>query len=83
MSHLKSTQLLLEQTKIFIEDQVRPMILGDGGDIEVIGITEENFLQLKILGNCVHCASLPMTLTMGIESRVIEIFPEIKGVIQV
>ncbi len=74
---------LLVQAKEYVETYIRPMILGDGGDIEVAGMTPENFLQLKIQGNCVHCASLPMTLTLGIESRIKEAFPDIKGVIQI
>ena len=59
------------------------MIQGDGGDIEVAGLTDDGYLQLRIAGQCTNCASLPLTMTFGIENRIKEAIPEIKGVIQI
>lgn len=75
--------LTLDRAKLLVENEIRPMILGDGGDIEVAGLTDDGILQLRVLGQCTNCASLPMTMTFAIENRVKEAIPEIKGVIQV
>ncbi len=74
--------LLLEKAKQFIEKEIRPLIQSDGGDIEVIGLTDEKVLQVRLQGACVNCASSAMTLAFGIETRIIETIPEIASVTQ-
>lgn len=58
------------------------MLLGDGGDVEVVGLRDDGFLELRVSGQCVHCASLPLTMTFAIEERLKAALPEIKGVVQ-
>ncbi len=72
---------ILTKLNDFIEAEIRPMLLGDGGDLQMLGVNAANYLELKVEGQCVHCASLPMTVTFGIEAKIKEMFPEIKGVI--
>ena len=74
---------LLERARDVIDLQIRPMIQGDGGDIEVVGLTPDNVLQVHLKGACAHCASLPITLAFGIENRIKEILPEIVSVEQI
>ncbi|MDZ4676659.1 MAG: NifU family protein [Oligoflexia bacterium] len=74
---------LLTQAKEFIDREVRPMIQGDGGDIEVVELTPENVLKVRLQGSCVNCASASMTLAFGVEERIKEYLPEITGVEQV
>jgi Fe-S cluster biogenesis protein NfuA len=82
MNVLDTQKKLLENINQFVEDEIRPMLLGDGGDLQVSSLSEDGILQLKVEGNCVHCASLPMTMTFAIENRLKEKFPEIKAVVQ-
>ena len=61
-------------------DQVRPFLEQDGGDMELIGITEEMVVQIKLLGSCRSCDMSPMTMRAGVEEIVKREVPEIKGV---
>ncbi|MBK9295158.1 MAG: NifU family protein [Oligoflexia bacterium] len=73
---------MLAKVNEIIESDIRPMLLGDGGDIQVIDLRDDGFLELRVSGQCVHCASLPLTMTFAIEERLKTAFPEIKGVVQ-
>lgn len=73
---------MLEKVKNVI-DEVRPMLKVDGGDVELVEVTDDGLVKLKLLGACGHCPMSIMTLKMGIEKRLKEKVPEIKEVIAV
>jgi Fe-S cluster biogenesis protein NfuA len=56
-------------------DRIRPLIQGDGGDIELIDVVENN-ATVRLTGNCVGCPSAQMTLFMGVEMAIKEEIPE-------
>jgi Fe-S cluster biogenesis protein NfuA len=58
-----------------IEEQVRPAVAMDGGDIIYEGF-EEGTVKLKLRGSCSGCPSSSMTLKHGIQSLLIRLFPE-------
>lgn len=62
---------------------IRPAVQDDGGDVELVGITDEGVAQVRLHGACVGCPSSSMTLQMGIEKNVRERVPEITAVEQV
>jgi Fe-S cluster biogenesis protein NfuA len=64
-------------------DQIRPMLKRDGGDAELIEVTPDGVVKLKLVGACGHCPMSQMTLKMGIEKRLKEQIPEVKEVISV
>jgi len=64
-------------------ERIRPAVQSDGGDLELVGITDEGVVQIRLLGACIGCPSSGMTLHMGIERNVREKIPEITGVEQV
>jgi len=64
-------------------DQIRPMLKRDGGDAELIEVTPDGIVKLKLVGACGHCPMSQMTLKMGIEKRLKEQIPEVKEVISV
>lgn len=65
-----------------ILDRLRPMLMADGGNIELIDVKDgEVFVQL--LGACGMCPSSTMTLKLGVERALKEALPEIKRVVQV
>ncbi|MDD2258406.1 MAG: NifU family protein [Bacilli bacterium] len=66
----------------FILDKVRPYIQNDGGDVEFVRI-ENGIVFVKMLGACVGCASVDVTLTEAIETIILEEVPGIIGVEQV
>lgn len=74
--------MMLEKVKNVI-DEIRPMLKADGGDVELVEVTTDGLVKLKLLGACGHCPMSIMTLKMGIEKRLKEKVPEIKEVISV
>lgn len=63
-----------------ILDQVRPMLQADGGDVEFLGITDDNVVKVSLRGACGSCPFSTMTLKNGIEARIKEAISEIKAV---
>jgi len=63
-------------------EEIRPILQADGGDVELIGV-EDGVVRLKLIGACSGCAMAKMTLKMGIERRLREKVPQIKGVEEV
>ena len=61
-------------------DQIRPYLQADGGDVEFIDLTEDNTVNVRLLGTCGSCPYSLMTLKNGIESAVRRVLPEIRAV---
>ena len=59
---------------------IRGYLQADGGDIEMVGITEDNIVQVRLKGACSGCPGAAMTLKMGVERVLKENIPEIKSV---
>ena len=60
-------------------DRLRPFLLRDGGDCELVDI-EDGIVRLRLLGACGTCPSSTITLKAGIERALIE---EVPGVVEV
>lgn len=78
MSVTEKTQLL-ERINVAL-DTVRPHLKVDGGDVEVVDVTEDMIVQIKWKGNCEMCNMSTMTLRAGIEEAIRSKIPEISGV---
>ncbi len=59
---------------------IRPYLHIDGGDVELIKVTADGIVELKLLGSCSNCALKPMTLRAGIERAIMHNIPEIKRI---
>ncbi len=64
-------------------DDIRPYLLSDGGDIELVEITSKNIVRVKLLGACRSCSMSPMTMRAGVEETIRKVVPEILGVEEV
>ncbi len=64
-------------------DSVRPHLKVDGGNIEIVDITDEMIAHVKWMGNCEFCSMTSMTMKAGIQEAVRQQMPEIKGVVAV
>lgn len=62
-------------------DLIRPAVQGDGGDIELVDVTEAGQVRLRLHGACVGCPSSTMTLKLGIERNLKERVPEVSEVV--
>lgn len=59
-------------------ESLRPYLRADGGDVEVVGLTNENVLQIRLLGNCEQCPMSYMTMKAGLEEAIRKVLPELK-----
>jgi len=69
-----------EEVKELLND-IRPNLQADGGDVELIDISEDGIVKVKLLGACSGCPMAQMTLKMGIEKYLKEKIPEVKEVV--
>jgi Fe-S cluster biogenesis protein NfuA len=60
-------------------DKLRPFLLRDGGDCELVDI-EDGIVKLRLLGACGSCPSSTITLKAGIERALLE---EVPGIVEV
>ncbi len=67
-----------EKVKEVIDD-IRPFLMNDGGNIELIKI-EDNIVYVALQGACRGCALIDYTFAEGIEKIILEKVPEVKGV---
>lgn len=72
----------LEEVQSILDDMVRPALQGDGGDITLIKV-EDNNIYVKLVGSCSTCPSSIMTMKMGVEALLKEEFPAMNELIQV
>ncbi len=64
-------------------EQIRPFLNDDGGDIELVELTDDNIVKVRFLGACKECSMSPMTLKGGVEEAIKKSVPEIKAVIAI
>ena len=64
-------------------DMIRPALQADGGDVELVEVTDDGVVKVKLVGACGHCPMSTMTLKMGIERTLMEKVPGVKEVVSV
>ena len=78
MIELEKSELIAEVEKAL--NDIRPHLLVDGGNVEIIDITDEGILQIKWMGNCESCNMSLFTMKAGIEQAVRNKVPQITGI---
>jgi Fe-S cluster biogenesis protein NfuA len=68
-----------EEVKLALED-VRPHLQVDGGDVELVEVSDDGVVKVKLMGACAGCPMRQMTLKGGIENYLKKKIPEIKTV---
>jgi len=61
-------------------DKIRPMLQKDGGNVELVEITDNNIVKVRLQGACAGCPMSQMTLKNGIERVLKQEIPKIKAV---
>ena len=64
-------------------DEIRPHLAVDGGNIELVEVTDDLTVKIRWLGNCAFCSMSDMTMKAGVEQAIKSKLPEIKNVIAV
>jgi len=66
-----------------IKEKVHSMLSAHNGDIELIEVTSDGFVKVRLTGACAACPSAQQTMSEVIEAAVKEVYPEIKGAVLV
>ena len=74
--------LLIDKVNLAIE-QLRPFLHADGGDMELVDITADYVVRVRLLGACKDCSMSTMTLKAGLEDAIRAAAPEVKAVVAV
>lgn len=70
---------MIEQVEAALA-KIRPSLQADGGDVELVGVTEAGVVQVKLTGACKGCPMSQLTLKNGIERLLLAQVPGIKSV---
>jgi len=73
---------LFDKVNTIIET-LRPYLQDDGGDIELVEVTDDNIVKVRLKGACGACPYSLMTLKNGVEQAIQKEIPEIKEVVGV
>ncbi|MDD2851049.1 MAG: NifU family protein [Desulfuromonadaceae bacterium] len=73
----------MKEEVLKVLEEVRPALQADGGDVELVDVTEDGTVQVRLKGACGSCPMSTMTLKMGIERAMKEKIPGVKEVVQV
>ncbi len=64
-------------------EKVRPGLQADGGDVELVDVSPDGVVKVKLTGACHGCPMSQMTLKMGIEKIIKQQVPSVKEVLSV
>ena len=62
-------------------DKIRPSLVADGGNVELVAVEDDGVVKLKLTGACAGCPMSTMTLKNGIERILKQEIPEVKEVV--
>jgi Fe-S cluster biogenesis protein NfuA len=69
-----------KKVKDIIDSIIRPGLKADGGNIELVEVTDNGVVRVKLQGACVTCPFSQMTMTLGVERTLKDAIPEIERV---
>jgi Fe-S cluster biogenesis protein NfuA len=64
-------------------DRLRPALIADGGNVELIGVDADGTVRVTLQGRCASCPAQQATLRIGLEAPLREVVPAVKSVIAV
>jgi Fe-S cluster biogenesis protein NfuA len=82
MTNDQTTPTLEQQVQEILDQEIRPALQMDGGDIQLVGV-EEGVVKVRLRGACAGCPGAQMTLRMGVETRLRELLPGVTRVVAV
>ncbi len=72
---------LKERVEWFLNSEINPQLASHGGWARLVDLDDEGYAIIEFGGGCHGCGMASQTLSMGIESKLLQAFPEIKGVL--
>jgi len=61
-------------------DQIRPALQADGGDVELVDVTDDGVVKVHLIGACAGCPMSQLTLSNGVERVLKQQIPEVSRV---
>jgi Fe-S cluster biogenesis protein NfuA len=74
--------MIKEKVEIAL-NKIRPSLQMDGGDVQLVDVSPDGVVKVKLMGACGGCPMSQMTLKMGIEQTLKKEIPEVKKVVSV
>ena len=56
-------------------EEIRPLLQSDGGDVELVDVSDDGVVKVRLQGACGGCAMSQITLSRGIEARLKQAIP--------
>ncbi len=78
----KEKKTIKERVEAALE-KIRPVLQADGGNVELVEVTSDVIVKVKLTGACYGCPMSQMTLKMGIGRMLKKEVPEVKDVVEV
>jgi Fe-S cluster biogenesis protein NfuA len=69
-----------ERIEKVLSEEVRPLLVSHGGDVQLVEVTEDNVVKVRLSGACQGCPMAQMTLTNLVEEALKSKIPQIKKV---
>ena len=79
----ESTTPSVKEKVTGVIDTIRPALQRDGGDIELIDVTSEGVVSVRLQGACSGCPSAAMTLSMLVERKLKAEVPEVTELVAI
>ncbi len=64
-------------------DKIRPALQRDGGDVELVEVSDDGVVKVRLTGACGGCPMSTITLKQGIEKVLMQEVAEVKEVVAV
>ncbi|HLG32286.1 MAG TPA: NifU family protein [Ignavibacteriaceae bacterium] len=61
-------------------DSIRPFLQADNGDVELVEVSEDGIVKVRLTGDCENCPMSTMTLRAGIERALLQAIPGIRRI---
>ncbi len=63
-----------------LDEEVRPMLSMHGGDVELVAVTDDGMVKVRLTGGCVGCPAAQITLGSIVENAIKSKVPQVKKV---
>ena len=70
----------IEKRVASVLEQIRPYLLEDGGDLELVELSDELVAKIELKGTCINCSMNSMTFKTSIEESILRSVPEVTKV---
>ncbi|MCM8800093.1 MAG: NifU family protein [Candidatus Omnitrophica bacterium] len=71
----------MKEKVMAVLDKIRPALQADGGDVDLLEVTTDGIVKVRLKGTCGGCPMSQLTLKMSIERMIKQEVPEVKEII--